>query len=181
MQLTNALLVAIMFSTLVGLSLGGLLMNLSSIVVRDMPLRSGRRYMSWAGVLLALHLSLFWDTSLITRFEDWAFRGYLLIVLGPVLLLVTTQLLAVGADSMDSDGLDGLYVRQARRFHWGLCAVSAWIVAASALINDGMVVASWRFALLSAISLACALRPRPAFLGWASVAAWILVLGEIIA
>lgn len=181
MQLTNALLVAIMFSTLVGLSLGGLLMNLSSIVVRDLSLSSGRRYMSWAGVLLALHLSLFWDTSLITRFEDWAFRGYLLIVLGPVLLLVTTQLLTVGLESVDSDGLDGLYVRQARRFHWGLCAVSAWIVAASALINNGMVAVSWRFALLSAISLACALRPSPAFLGWASLAAWILVLSEIIA
>jgi uncharacterized membrane protein len=52
-----------------------------------MPLRSGRRHMSWAGILLALYLGLFCDTSLITRFEDWAFRGYLLIVLGPVPLL----------------------------------------------------------------------------------------------
>jgi hypothetical protein len=86
-QPTNSLPVAIMFSTPVGPSRGGLPMNWSSIVARGMPLRSGRRHMSWAGILLALYLGLFCDTSLITRFEDWAFRGYLLIVLGPVPLL----------------------------------------------------------------------------------------------
>jgi hypothetical protein len=180
MQLSNALLVAIMFSTLVGLSLGGLLMNLSSIVVRDLPWSSGRRFLSWAGILLSLHLSLFWDTSSITRFEDWAFKGYLMIVLGPVLLLVTTQLLTAGLERPGPDGLDGLYALSARRFHWALFALSGWIVAASVVINATMVASSWRFALLAAISLACALRPVPALLGRASLAAWMVVLSALI-
>jgi hypothetical protein len=55
---------------------------------------------------------------------------------------VTIPLPTVGLDSVDSDGLDGPHLRQARRLQWERCAVRAWIVAASALISDGMVAVS---------------------------------------
>ena len=178
MELSNTLLVAIMFSTVVGLSIGGLLITLASVLTSGFRLQGRALFLGWAGYLLLMHLSLFWDTSAITRFDDWAFGGFIVIVLGPMLLLLTTHVLT---SDLDLENLNQHYMQAATKFQACFASLHGWILFAIVLLAEVEPFLIVESVALIGIAVACALSARPGLHATACALAWMITLASRLA
>ena len=64
MELSTTLLVALMYSTIISISLGGMLALLADTLSGGLPGPGDRLYIAWFLFLLVLHLNMFWNNLL---------------------------------------------------------------------------------------------------------------------
>ena len=81
MEVTTALLVAIMFITIVTAGIVNIITAIAPILA---PL--GQQLLdwvliSWIILLLLIHLNLFWETIIILEEEEWSFAEFLFVLL----------------------------------------------------------------------------------------------------
>lgn len=60
MEITNALLVAMMFVVLLTIGIGNIIMALAALVDRRTPIKPDAIHTSWVVLLLLVHFNLFW-------------------------------------------------------------------------------------------------------------------------
>ena len=123
----TTLLVAIMYVTIVATGLVNILMTLSDIVggkrITD-PIHTG-----WLVLLLMIYLGFFWETTAILDIEGWDFLSFISFIIGPIVLLFATTLIASPADTEEGAMLDQYYFAQRGRFFLLLGLVQIWIIA----------------------------------------------------
>lgn len=176
MEISSALLVAIMFVVLLSIGIGNILMSLASMVDRRSPVTASRMHISWIVLLLLVYFSLFWHTLDVLSMEQWTFAEFLYIILGPVLILFASQVLLPNSSNTDVGDLTELYFEVSRPFFLFLAASQLWVNGVDLILMDGLTRAGAMngvavvFALLLAFS-----RNRKVHLVL-TVAMWLLFL-----
>lgn len=130
----TTLLVAIMYVTIVATGLVNILMTLSDIV-------GGKRktdaiHTGWLVLLLMIYLSFFWETTAILDIEGWDFLSFISFIIGPIVLLFATNLIASSADTEEGAMLDQYYFEQSGRFFLLLGLVQVWIIALDVVFEN---------------------------------------------
>ena len=93
MEVTTALLVAIMFITIVAAGIVNIGTALATIFEQIGKKPLDWVLISWIILLLLIHLNLFWETIIILEEEEWSFAEFLFVLLGPMLLFLTSGLI----------------------------------------------------------------------------------------
>ena len=110
-EVSAALLVALMYITILSMGIGNVLATLARVVRRGREAEFDRVHVAWIALLLVAHLNLFWHTLDLFSVEQWGFFGFLYVIAGPTLLFFATDVLV--AERPDSAEVD------ARR-EWGM-------------------------------------------------------------
>ena len=143
MDVSQSLLVAMMFVTVLSIGIGNILMGLSGVIQRGSGISVHWLPLAWVLVLLLIHFELFWQTLVILEVKEWKFGEFLFVIVGPVLLLFATSfMLPDSARAADGD-YRAHYFSIARRFFTLLAALMAWLVCVDLLFAGGMTIYSW--------------------------------------
>jgi hypothetical protein len=153
MEISSALLVAIMFVVLLTIGIGNILMSLAAMVDRRSPVTASRMHISWIILLLLMYLSLFWHTIDVLSVEEWTFVEFLYVMLGPVLILFASQVLLPNSSSTDSGELNERYFEISRPFFVFLAASQVWVNGVDLILRDGLT----RFGAINGVAAVFAL------------------------
>jgi hypothetical protein len=134
-EISSALLVAMMFIVLLTIGIGNIIMTLASMVDRRSPVTASRLHVSWIVLLLLLYFGFFWHTLDILAVEEWEFGSFLYIMLGPVLIIFASQVLLPQGDGTD---VDENYFGVSRPFFLFLAASQLWVNGADLILKDGL-------------------------------------------
>jgi len=153
MEVPTALLVALMFVTLISIGIGNILMSLASMVDRRSPVTASRLHLSWIVILLLTFFSLFWFTLDVLAVEEWTFIEFLYVMLGPVLILFASQILLPRASSEGAADLDENYFEVSRPFFLFLAGTQVWVNGVDLILKDGLVLAGALNGFIGVIAL----------------------------
>ncbi len=175
MEFSGAILVALLFVTLLSLGIANILTALATGVERRSILKSHVVSFAWLMLLLLVHLNLFWHTMDILDVEDWDFLGFIIVESGAIALFFATHLLlsrvtaaAKGAQvPSDTPGSSFLFL---------FALVHLWLVGTDVLLKDGFSPASGFDLAVSLVALALTASPSKRALGMGTVLAWALYL-----
>ena len=176
MEVSTALLVAIMFVTILGMGIGNILTSLAEIT------RMGRKesphpiHISWMILLLLVHLRMFWFTVDVLAISNWRFIGFLGIIVGPILLFFSTGVLLAGRESKAEKNTIDDYFKVSSRFFVLVALIQPWTIAADfsmgrGLTGPGMV----NLAILALTVVLASSKHYPLHVAGAGLA-WILTL-----
>jgi hypothetical protein len=130
-----SLLVSFMFITILTLGIASTLGELAEILRGADDVPRTRLAAGWTTLLLFAHFMLFWQTSDLTLIEDWNFWLFLFAQTGPVLLLLSTQVMLGAQAAGDPRGrVPGT------RFLVLFGAVQVWSIAASFVVGEGFSI-----------------------------------------
>ena len=124
----TTLLTAIMFVTILGMAIGNLLVVLAEIAGDLRKPAPERIHLSWIILLLLGLLGLFWKTTLLLDVEDWVFRDFLYMILGPILMFFAASVVGVAAPDGESASDHAHYFGLSGRFFTMLAFYQAWTV-----------------------------------------------------
>jgi len=179
-EVTNSLLVAMMFIMILSIGIGNILMALPPLIDRRVGSAVGCVHLSWIVFLLLMHLNLFWQVLLILEIEGWNFAGFLYAVTGPIVLLLATSVL-LPDPARSSDDPASQYLEVARPVFTLLCLVMAWLPGMDLLFGDGLqLVSVWNLAALAVFAVLAATSSLRVHAGGA-VLAWTLLLSLLAA
>ena len=136
MEITNTLLVAMMFVVLLTISIGNILMSIADAIDRRSPLRATAMLTGWIILLLLVHFKLFWHVLDILTIEEWSFLGFLYIEAGAILILLATYVLLPEASINPTDA-KGHYFDIRRQFFGFLVLLMLWMVGVDLLFGSG--------------------------------------------
>jgi len=142
MEVTNGLLVAILFITLLGLGIAHVVMAMAAVVGGDREGRTDGLLAAWTVLLLLVYLELFWHTLSLLNVEEWGFGGFLYVVLGPMLLFFATNVLLPGASVPEGVSAREHYLSSGARFFGLLALVQVWIIGVDQLLGSGFTTAT---------------------------------------
>ena len=138
MEVSQALLVAMMFVTVLSLGIGNILTGLSTFVDRRTEADRHWLQMNWLLLLLLQHLNLFWNTLLIISVQAWTFAEFLYVVTGPVLLFFATSLMLPKSERVGTDDVSSHYFNVARRFFTLLAVLMVWSIGVDVVLGEGL-------------------------------------------
>lgn len=149
MEITNALLVALMFITILTIGIGNVLSAITTMVIKGNTLSLNRIFSCWVILLLLLLLSQFWETLVILEKESWNFGGFVTVLIGPMLLLVASQLVVAPPKEGVTDYSREHYDAISRRFFMTQALVMVWAVVMDGVLGVGINTNSaWDIVLL---------------------------------
>ena len=136
MEITNALLVAMMFIVLLTLSIGNILMSLAATVDKSSAVRANAMHTGWVLLLLLIHFKLFWHVLDILSVEEWKFLEFLYIEAGAILIFLATYVFLPDA-SINTTDVRGHYFDIRRQFFGFLGLLMIWAVGVDLLFGEG--------------------------------------------
>lgn len=133
-----SLLVAIMYSTILVMSIGTLLGAMAKWIEGGLSSApAGLR--GWLLVMVLIHCSLFWQTTVLFGVEQFSFYSFVATIFGPVVLFWATCALVSALDkAQQPEGQAWLLARQ--RFYLLLVVSVLWLVA----ITSFMAAYTWQ-------------------------------------
>lgn len=180
MEVSESLLVAMMFVMILSIGIGNILMGLSGVLHGNSEIRIHWIPLSWVLILLLIHLELFWQTLEIVGVESWSFASFLYVVSGPVaLLFATTLMLPDSARSEDGD-YRAHYFGVSRRFFSLLALVMLWMIGIDVGFAGGIEAAGlWNLAQ-GAIFVVLAVSPQQRVHELATIVAWVVTASDML-
>ena len=140
MEISNALLVAMMFIVLLTTSICNILMALAATVDKRSPVRANAMHTGWVILLLLIHFNLFWHVLDILTVEEWKFLEFLYIEAGAINIFLATYVLLPDA-SINTMDVRGHYFDVRRQFFGLLGLMMIWTVGVDLLFGDGFTSA----------------------------------------
>lgn len=143
-EIPTALLVALMFVTVLSMGIGNILATLANVVHTGMKSGSDRLQVSWIALLLLVHLNLFWHTLDLFNIEDWTFSGFVFALSGPILLFFATHTMMAepsGSGEGTAGGTD-TYDECSTRFFIIMALLQAWSVGTDPFLGRDFGVAA---------------------------------------
>ena len=157
MNISTTLLVVLMFTSIVGIGIANILMAFAGHV-SSMTSFAGRRIgTAWLIILLLTFLGMFWNSTVLVQREDWDYSLFLLVIIGPVLLLFAGSLMSrlLGSEE-DTD--NSTHVNLALvRFFLIYALVHAWFIGMDFVLGNGWTTATSMSAILLLIAVALAI------------------------
>lgn len=135
---TNALLVALMFVTLLTIGIGNILSAIASFFDHRIELKLDWIHATWIMILLLIHLNLFWHALVLLEQEQWVFGWFLYILVGPMLLFVASQLILAEPGEDVPNYSRAHYLGVATRLFSVLALLSVWVVGLDVFLGDGI-------------------------------------------
>jgi len=117
-------------------------MAVAAVVGGDRENRPDVLLAAWTVLLLLVYLELFWHTLDLLNVEEWAFGGFLYVILGPMLLFFATNVLLPGASVPEGVSAREHYLASSARFFWLLALVQVWIIGVDQLLGSGFTAAT---------------------------------------
>lgn len=149
MEITNSLLVAMMFIMILSMGIGNLLTGASVLFANRAQVRFHWLPMIWMFLLLLYHFDLFWQTLMILENDNWTFGGFLYVVIGPTLLYLAVGIILFSPDESKTTDSMAHYHDVARFFFLLLALVMIWEVCIDFLFGDGATISTmWSGATL---------------------------------
>ena len=177
MEISNAVLVAIMFVVILSLGIGNLLMGLSVVIDRRSGCVIDRIHLGWVVLLLVIYLNFFWHTVEIMVLDEWSFGGFLYIVAGPILLFFSGAILTPRPPESDAAVDPFVHFQElSRPFFLLLAAVQAWVIGTDLLLVGHLTAASIFNALAAALALTLASTKREGAHAAGLIAGWLLFI-----
>lgn len=176
MEISSALLVAMMFVVLLSIGIGNILMSLAAMVDRRSPVTASRMHISWIVLLLLMYFSLFWHTLDVLSVEEWTFAEFLYVVLGPVLILFASQVLLPNPSQTDAVELNERYFDMSRPFFLFLAASQLWVNGVDLILKDGLTPSGGMNGLAAVFALILAFSSHRTVHLILTVAMWLLFL-----
>ena len=136
----NTMLVALMFITILSMGIGNILGTLAEVFTHSSVHRRSRVHVAWIALILLVHFNLFWHTKSILEVEQWRFGGFLLAILGPVLVFLATSILVTSPSAGTVEKQEGFISSMGRRFFIVFGSVQIWIVAADYAMTKSFVI-----------------------------------------
>ena len=140
MEISNALLVAMMFIVLLTMAIGSIVTALAVTVDRRSHLKFDRLHTSWMLFLLLVCFNLFWNVLDILSIEEWVFLEFLYIVGGAVIVLFASHVLVPDTSSESSSDLRRHYYEVAPQFFLFLAMASAWELGVDFVFGGGFTL-----------------------------------------
>lgn len=180
MEITNSLLVAMMFIVLLTIGIGNIIMTLAIMVDRRSALRFDAIHTSWMILLLLVYFRLFWQVLDILSIENWSFWGFLFILGGPLILLFATNMIVQDKGSELASEPRGHYYAVARQFFFFIALQQAWAIGVDILFGDGITLMSGVNIVAGLLFLIMASSPTERVHSFGTVVAWLLILGAVV-
>ena len=128
MENPTTLLVAIMFVTILAMSIGNILVACAEIAGGLRRPTPEAIQLSWIFLMLLALLSLFWETSLLLDINEWMFGEFLYVIAGPMILLFASSVITAPAQNEDSGKNTRHYFTLHKRFFIMLALHEAWVL-----------------------------------------------------
>jgi hypothetical protein len=181
MEVTNALLVAMMFMMLLSFGIANIVMMIPALFAeRRQELKLYWIHSSWIILLLLVYLNLFWHTLDIFSNEDWQFHDYLYIIIGPVLLFVATHFLLPDPADTKTHDLKTFYFGVARKFFLILALLQVWTIGVDLVLRKGFTASGGFNAGEFVVLLVLASSKQPGLHALGTGAAWLMFISVII-
>jgi hypothetical protein len=181
MEITNALLVAMMFIVLITMGVGNIIMGLAVLLDKRTPVKADIIHTSWVLLLLLIHFNLFWHVLDILSIDEWKFLEFIYIVAGAMLVFFATHVLLPDPSSADAGDLRAHYFNSSRQFFSFLALLQVWTLGVDFLFGDGFIFASvFNLAALVLFGI-LALTSQPKVQSIGTAAGWLLFLTVLIA
>lgn len=175
-EISSALLVAMMFVVLLSIGIGNILMSLATMVDRRSAVTASRMHISWIILLLLVYFSLFWHTLDVLSVEEWTFGQFLYVMLGPVLILFASQVLLPQPSGSDVGDLNERYFEVNRSFFFFLAASQIWVNGVDLILKDGLTRAGAINGVAAIIALTLAFSRNRTVHLILTIAMWLLFL-----
>jgi hypothetical protein len=179
MELSSSMLVAIMFSVLLTIGIGNILMSLATMVDRRSAVAASRMRISWIVLLLLVYFNLFWHTLDVLSIENWTFLEFLYLILGPVLILFASQVLLPNPSSTDAGDLNERYFEVSRPFFLLLAASQIWVNGVDLILGGGLTRTGWINGVATFFALILAFSHNRTVHLLLTIAMWLLFLVEL--
>ncbi len=179
MEVTTALLVAMMYITILTFGIAGIVNGIASILIPAAKERPHWLPFSWVALLLLIHLNLFWETLTILEQPDWAFAEFLLVIIGPILLYLTSNVMLTGGGEGSSAFSLLHYMAVRERFFVGLCFLMIWAICVELILGKGVLVNSAGDLAALALFASLAVCKGNRLSGILTIVGWILILALI--
>jgi hypothetical protein len=181
MEVTNALLVAMMFVVLLTIGIGNIVMSLAAVIDRRTTIKAAVLHTSWVILLLLVYFNLFWHVLDLLAVQDWKFLDFLYIVSGAILIVFATHVLLPDASSSDANDLRLHYMGVSHQFFLFMSLLQAWTLGVDFLLGTGLTVAS-AFNLVALVLFVVLMLSRaPGLHRTGAVTTWILFLAAMAA
>jgi hypothetical protein len=180
MELSNALLVAMMFVVLLTMAIGSIVTALAVTVDRRSHLKFDKLHTSWMLLLLLVCFNLFWHVLDILSIEEWVFLEFLYIVGGAVIVLFASHVLVPDAASGSSSDMRRYYYEVAPQFFVFVALLQAWVFGVDLMFGGGFTAGSALNAVVGLIALALATTKSPGNHQAGTAAAWLVFVASLV-
>jgi flagellar biosynthesis protein FliQ len=166
-----------MYSTVISISLGGMLAALAENVAGGLKIKGDGLYLGWFLLLVVMHLSMFWSTAEITTVDGWGFAGFVFIVTGPVVLLFASHLVISVVAEVQVGERTLRFVPAGRRFLVTLATLQVWVMAVTLVLGGSWTGSMTLTAVVLLACLAAAVAGRPSAHRVAVSVCWLSIVG----
>ena len=180
MEITNSILVVMMFVVLLTMGIGNIVTSLATTVDRRSPLKFDALHTSWTLLLLFMFLNLFWHVLDILVLEEWVFRDFLYVVGGAVIMLFAAQVLLTDPSSESATNLRQHYFDVSRQFFFFLLLLQLWGVGVDFLLGRGFTSDSALSVATGTLFLVMSLSQSEKLHKVATVIACVLVIASLV-
>ena len=180
MEITNSLLVAMMFVVLLTIGISNIILALAVLVDRRTPVKPDAMHTSWVLLLLLVYFNLFWHVLDILTVADWNFLEFLYIVAGAMLLFFATHVLLPDASSAGANDLRAHYFGISRQFFFFFTLQQAWIVGVDFVLGNGFGPASSFNLVAFALALALMSSQQAKIHSLGTGVAWLLFFAMMV-
>ena len=179
MEVSNSLLVAIMFVMILSIGIANILASLASKIDFSSKQTNPGIWVSWLILLLLAHFNMFWHTIAIISIEEWAFAGFLYIVTGPILIFFATDLMLPEPSHPESSDLRAHYFTVSRRFFYIIAVLQLWMIGVDVVLGRGFTGAGGFNVVMFALAVTLALSQLPKLHVLGTGLAWVLFLTSL--
>ena len=180
MSVSTSLIVIIMFTSIVGIGIGNVLMAFAGSLAQLASLRARQFGAIWMLILLVTFLSMFWNSTTLLNRSEWHFGLFLYVIAGPIILLFASSLMSrllAMEDSAESDQMRNFIIT---RFFWYYAAAHAWVIGMDMVIGNDWTKATTFSTLISLAAVALAVWKDPRLRWWFTLAMLVLNVADIV-
>ncbi len=179
MEITQSVLVAIMFVMILSIGIASLLMGMAGFISRRSEFQRYSIHTSWMILVLLIYFDLFWQTIALFSIEDWMFHDFLYVIAGPVILVFASSLLM---PEFLGEGLIDLrehYFSVNRQFFFLLALTQIWAFGTDFVLRKGFTQAGVVDLLLMCLFIVLAVSRDSKLHGLLSSAVWLLFVVSV--
>jgi hypothetical protein len=138
MEITQSILVAIMFVMILSIGIASILMGSANLVNKRSKFKRYWIHTSWVVLLLLMYFNLFWQTTALFSIEDWMFGDFLYVIAGPIIIVFATDLLMPDPASEGSNDLQEHYFSISGQFFFLIALSQVWAAGTDLVLRRGL-------------------------------------------
>ena len=179
MEISQSILVAIMFVMILSIGIASILMALAALIDKHSKCKNYGVHTSWMILLLLAYFNLFWQTTDLFSIEDWLFQDFLYVIAGPIIILFATNLLVPDPSSRGSSDMQAHYFGISRQFFCLVALSQVWSAGTDLVLKRGFTAGSGFNVIIVGLALILAFSRVPKNHALVSGVIWLVFLVSI--